>query len=94
MTELATGIFPATISALTSSISALNEKGTVALIVVSIVAMDLLVWVVVGGVVVLLVVTFAYSYVVWRDDPNRQTGLSAEPPSVRSAESTEPRDTP
>lgn len=66
----------------------------VALIVVSIVAMDLLVWVVVGGVVVLLVVTFAYSYVVWRDDPNRQTGLSAEPPSVRSAESTEPRDTP
>ena len=33
MTEVAIGIFPATISALTSSISALSERGTRALIV-------------------------------------------------------------
>lgn len=66
----------------------------VALIVASIVAMELLVWVVVGGVVVVLVVTFAYSYLVWRDEPNRQTGLSADPPTVQAAGSTESRDTP
>ncbi len=47
----------------------------VALIVVSIVATDLLVWVVVAGVVVLLVATFAYSYVVWRDDPDKHTAF-------------------
>jgi uncharacterized membrane protein len=51
----------------------------VALIAVSIIAVELLVWVVVGGVIVLLVATFAYSYVVWRDDPDRSTGLTAAP---------------
>jgi uncharacterized membrane protein len=62
----------------------------VALIVVSILATDFLVWVVVGGVVVLLTATFTYSYLVWKRDPDRRTGLFDAPqapsPSADTAE--------
>ena len=33
-------------------------------------------WIMVGGLAVSVIGLFAYSYVVWRDDPARQTGVS------------------
>ena len=34
--------------------------------------MQLVIWLLVGSVTIVLVVAFAYSYVVWRNDPNRR----------------------
>jgi hypothetical protein len=58
---------------------------------ISVVAPEWLVWVVIAGVVVLLVVAFGYSYLVWRDDPNRTTGLANDAPESQRAK---PPDTP
>lgn len=47
----------------------------VAIIVVSVLAPpEAMVWVILAGVIAILVVAFGYSYVVWRDDPDRRTG--------------------
>lgn len=56
-----------------------------ALMAISVVAPEWLVWVVIAGVVVLLVVAFGYSYLVWRDDPNRTTGLANDAPESQRA---------
>jgi uncharacterized membrane protein len=47
-------------------------------IVASLVAPTAMVWVILGGVVVILVVSFGYSYVVWRGDPDKQDTSARE----------------